>query len=66
MDELVRKLVVYPDARFLELLKELDADDSAVADAASVIWLRIFHPNARPSRNLAPAAASLADWMGVR
>jgi TetR/AcrR family transcriptional repressor of nem operon len=66
MDELVRKLIVYPDTRFHELLAELKADDEAVADAASIVWLRIFYPGAKPPKNLPPAAAALADWMGMR
>jgi len=66
MDELVRKLVIYPDPKFHDLLAELKADDDAVADAASVVWLRVFYPDARPPRDLPPAAAALADWMGMR
>jgi hypothetical protein len=66
MDELVRKLIIYPDSHFHELLAELKADDEAVADAASVVWLRIFHPDARPPKDLPRAAAALAEWMGMR
>jgi TetR/AcrR family transcriptional repressor of nem operon len=60
MDELVRKLIIYPDGDFHALLAELDADDDAVADAASVLWLRIMHPNETPNADLPPAAAKLA------
>lgn len=63
MDELVRKLVIYPDPEFHALLKEMDADDDTVADAASVMWLHIFHPKEAPSADLPPAAAALAQWM---
>jgi|SRR5579859_7854466 len=66
MDELVRKLMIYPDAPFLELLAKLKADDESIADAASVIWLRVFHPSAKPPKDLPPAAAALAQWMGLR
>ncbi len=63
MDELARKLIIYPDPQFLQLLAELKADDDAVADAASVVWLRVFHPDARPPQDLPPAAMALVDWI---
>jgi TetR/AcrR family transcriptional repressor of nem operon len=63
MDELVRKLIIYPDSEFHALLKEMDADDDAVADATSVLWLHIFHPEESPPDDLPPAAAALAHWM---
>jgi TetR/AcrR family transcriptional regulator, transcriptional repressor for nem operon len=63
MDELVRKVIVYPDPEFLKHLAKLDADDDALADAASLIWLRVFHPGEAPPKDLPRAAASLARWM---
>jgi AcrR family transcriptional regulator len=63
MDEFVRKLIIYPDPEFQALLKEMEADDDAVADAASVLWLHIFHPEESPPDDLPPAAAALAQWM---
>lgn len=63
MDELVRKLIIYPDPGLQELLNELEADDDAVADAASVMCLHILHPGARASDDLPRAAAELAAWM---
>jgi AcrR family transcriptional regulator len=66
MDELVRKLIIYPDSSFLDLLSKLKADDLMIADAASVIWLRVFHPGAKVPKDLSPAAAALAQWMGMR
>jgi len=66
MDELVRKLIIYPDPGFQELLAELDADDDAVADAASVMCLHILHPGARVPNDLPRAALELADWMLVK
>jgi AcrR family transcriptional regulator len=63
MDELVRKLIIYPDPEFHALLQEMDADDDAIADAASVLWLHIFHPEESPPADLPAAAANLAKWM---
>lgn len=63
MDELVRKLIIYPDPEFHALLKETKADDDTIADAASVLWLHIFHPKETPPADLPPAAAALARWM---
>lgn len=63
MDELVRKLIIYPDPEFHALLKDMEADDDAVADAASVLWLHIFHPEESPPDDLPPAAVALAQWM---
>ncbi len=66
MDELVRRLIIYPDPGFLELLARLGADDDAVADAASVVCLHVLHPGARVPDDLPRAAAQLADWMQVK
>jgi streptomycin 6-kinase len=63
MDELVRRLIIYPDENLLTLLAELGADDDAVADAASLVWLRIFHPREKLAPDLAPPAQAFARWM---
>ena len=65
MDELVRMLIIYPDPRLREVLDQLQADDDMVADAASILWLTIFHPNAKRPRDLSPAAKAVADWIGL-
>lgn len=43
MDELVRKLVVYPDPELLTLIKANGSDHDAVADAATMIWYRVLY-----------------------
>jgi TetR/AcrR family transcriptional regulator, transcriptional repressor for nem operon len=43
MDEIVRKLVVYPDLQLLKIIAETGSDENAVADAASVIWYRVLY-----------------------
>jgi len=66
MDELVRKLIIYPDPYFRELLADLDAlDDDTVADAASVIYLHILHPGTPVPASLPKAATDLAKWLGI-
>lgn len=46
MDETVRKLIVYPEPEFLQLIEDLDGDDELIAHATSLIWLRILYPDA--------------------
>ena len=56
MDEIIRKLIVFPDREFHDLLSTWEADDEAIADAASLIWMRVFDPNAKSPDDIAPAA----------
>lgn len=63
MDELVRKLIVYPDAGLIELLQEMGVDDDLVADATSLIWLRAFYPDQPTPDDLAPPVAAFAAWL---
>ncbi len=64
MDELVRKLIVYPDPHFHALLKQIGAtDDETVADAASVIFLHVLNPGASIPAGLPKPAADLANWL---
>lgn len=59
-DEIVRRLIVYPDGELLEIMKEIGADNEAVADAASAIWFRVLYPNRDLNAELSPAASHLA------
>jgi TetR/AcrR family transcriptional regulator, transcriptional repressor for nem operon len=43
MEELIRKLVVYPDPEFLAVVRENGADHDAIADAATMIWYRVLY-----------------------
>jgi TetR/AcrR family transcriptional repressor of nem operon len=63
MDELVRKMIVYPDPQFTKVLEEMGADDDAVADAASLVWLRIFHPDQPAPADLAPPVRAFSKWL---
>jgi TetR/AcrR family transcriptional regulator, transcriptional repressor for nem operon len=42
MDELARKLVVYPDPELIALIDANASDYDAVADAATIIWYRVL------------------------
>jgi TetR/AcrR family transcriptional regulator, transcriptional repressor for nem operon len=43
MDELIRKLVVYPDPEFLAVINQSGSDHDAIADAATMIWYRVLY-----------------------
>jgi TetR/AcrR family transcriptional repressor of nem operon len=60
MDEIVRKLIVYPDPDFLALLRDLKANDDDVADAATVVWLRILYPSEPIVGLTSPTAQAIA------
>jgi len=63
MDELVRKLIVFPDREFRKLIQAWGADDEAILDAVSLIWVRLFDPDAVPPSGLSPIVARLASMM---
>jgi TetR/AcrR family transcriptional repressor of nem operon len=63
MDEIVRKYIIKPDREFHNLLRSWNADDKAIADAASLIWIRMFDPQATPPTDLSPVATNLARMM---
>jgi AcrR family transcriptional regulator len=63
MDELLRKLVIYPDREFGKLLSRLELDDEGLAAATSVIWLRLLYPSVSPPRKLRAAATTLSRWL---
>lgn len=46
MDDLSRRLIVYPDRELIALLESLGADDATLGDVASLIWFRILRPAA--------------------
>ena len=54
MDEMARKLVVYPDPALLEVTGRIAPDDEAVADFLTVLWYRALY-------GAAPADASLGE-----
>ena len=62
MDEIARKLIVYQDKKFVMLLTSLRADDDALADAASVLWMRSLYPGWAMEGALPHAAELLRNW----
>jgi TetR/AcrR family transcriptional regulator, transcriptional repressor for nem operon len=62
MDEIARKLIVYQDRKFTMLLASLRADDDALADAASVLWMRALYPGWALEGDLPHAAELLRNW----
>jgi len=60
MDELVRKLIVYPDLDLMALRDAMGLDDDGVADASSLVWLRIFHPDQPIPANVPESVAAFA------
>lgn len=64
MDELMRRLVVYPDADFVEFLEKAAADDEALASALSVIWMRVLYPRL-PLPRVQPKLAAALSALGV-
>ena len=63
MDEIARRLLVYPDQQLVAKLAEIGADEIAVADAASAIWHRILYPGLPIETELSDAALALAGHL---
>lgn len=60
MDDLVRRLLISPDARLLEILATLDASDEMLADVAALVWMRVLLPNEVPRGDLSPNVDKIA------
>ena len=61
MDDILRKLVVYPDGEFQSLLAQLEATDDTVSDAASLIFLRILYADLPIPANLPTTLSKVAE-----
>ncbi len=62
MDDIARKLFIYPDEGLLDLLKSAGADDVTVADVASVLWVRQLYPGLPIDRDLPEIARTIVNW----
>lgn len=63
MDEIIRKLIIVPDREFAKLLRSWKTDDNDIADAASVLWIRLFDPDEELPDDLSPAAKDVARML---
>ncbi len=60
MDELARKMIVYPDPQLLAVIEENGSDYDAVADAATLIWYRVLYPEDAIPNGVSNLAQQLA------
>jgi TetR/AcrR family transcriptional regulator, transcriptional repressor for nem operon len=63
MDELVRKLVVYPDPELIAVIEENGSDYDAIADAATMIWYRGLHLDDEIPADVSNLAQQLAGYI---
>ncbi|MEM5516368.1 TetR/AcrR family transcriptional regulator [Henriciella sp. AS95] len=61
MDEIVRRLVIYPDQNLIRLTDKIVPTDKALADALSVLWFRTLYPASEIPKGLRGAAAKIAQ-----
>lgn len=64
MDEIIRRVVVYPDTEIVRFCEEHGLEDGALADALAVIWLRVLYPGHRVPDGLQGLPAALAALGG--
>ncbi len=62
MDEIVRRLIIYPDPALYKVLDELNGDDELIAHASTLVWLRMMYPDAPLPAKLPKGAQLLAKW----
>jgi AcrR family transcriptional regulator len=59
IDEITRRMIIYPDSEMLAALGAAGVDLDSAADAASVVWHRILYP----SLDLEPDMMPSAGWL---
>jgi TetR/AcrR family transcriptional repressor of nem operon len=64
MDEMARKLIVYPDPALLELAGRTAPTDEAIADVFTVLWHRALYGSQAIEGDIGQAARTLAN-LGV-
>lgn len=64
MDELMRRVAVYPDEGFVDFLDRNLEDDEDLATALSVIWYRVLYPQEELPKDL-PKLAQALSRLGV-
>lgn len=60
MDDLVRRLLISPDVRLLDILSELDATDEMLAEVAALMWMRVLLPHEAPLGEVSPNVEKIA------
>jgi AcrR family transcriptional regulator len=63
MDDLARRLIVYPDPELIGVISRMGATDETLADVASLIWLRILQPGMAPPVSLSDSAGAIAGLL---
>lgn len=63
-DELLRRIVVYPDPNLVGFLGQTADDDEALADALAVIWYRVLYPDRPLPEGLYGLARELVRFGG--
>jgi hypothetical protein len=59
MDEIMRRVVVYPDTDFVDFLEKAAPEADDLAKALSVIWFRVLYPGLDLPSGLEGLAKSL-------
>ncbi|MDR3461830.1 MAG: TetR/AcrR family transcriptional regulator [Beijerinckiaceae bacterium] len=63
LDELIRRLLVYPDEGLLSQLDRVGDRDEVMANVVTSIWMKVLFPEAPlPSKRTGPLAA-IIDWI---
>ena len=65
MDEIMRRVVVYPDTEFVAFLEQEVPDDEALAEALTVIWHRVLYPDVQLPSGLEDLALSISKLTGT-
>lgn len=63
MDELIRRIAIYPDEGLVSFIEETCPTDSELADALSVIWYRALYPGRDVPAELGDLARKLTAFV---
>jgi hypothetical protein len=61
MDEMARKLIVYPDPALLTLAGKVAPSDAEIADFFTVLWHRALYSSQPIESEIGPAAREIAE-----
>lgn len=63
MNEMTRRLIIFPDPMLLGSLEKMGADDDVVADALSLIWLRLLYPDEPMPTGVTGLLKDVMSWI---